>query len=215
MPVLSIPTGGVGVSKDPIISTPITDTFTVTESGSGWAKLVADAGSGDLLKLLLQGLFIVDATGYAVQDPSTFGGLTPDNTANGYTTPTYGQYAVSTTMPNSNAPAVNYIVCPGLFIAEVLQVIDDNTMIVKDPSGYIASVATSASIYGLSTNSYPLTSSQIVTTATSDGFLFLPGQAPLTIGNSQTIDFSPNNYGAIEPFMFQGTSGNTTVIYNE
>ena len=214
MPVLSVPTGGIGVTIDPILSVPISDTFTVTEFGTGWAKLVADGGNGDLLRRLLQGLIVVDSTGIAVQDPSRFGGLTPDNTANGYTTPTYGQYAVSTNMPNSNAPLVNYIVCPEVFIAEVLQVIDDNTMIVKD-SGVVATFGIRASIYGLSTNSYPLSSGQIITTATSDGLLFLPGQAPLVIAINQTITFSPNNYGAIEPFMFQGTHGNTTMIYNE
>jgi hypothetical protein len=214
MPVLSVPTGGIGVTIDPILGVPIADTFSVTEYGTGWAKLVADGSNGDLLKRLLQGNIVVDSTGVAVQDPSAFGGLTPDNTANGYTTPTYGQYAVSTNMPNSNAPLVNYIVCSGVFIAEVLQVIDDNTMIVKD-SGVVAAFGISSTIFGLSTNSYPLTSAQIITTATSDGFLFLPGQAAITITTNQTITFSPNNYGAIEPFMFQGTNGNTTMIYNE
>ena len=214
MPVLSVPSGGIGVTIDPILAVLISDTFTVTEFGTGWAKLVADGGNGDLLKRLLQGLIVVGSTGIAVQDPASFGGLTPDNTANGYTTPTYGQYAVSTNMPNSNAPLVNYIVCNGVFIAEVLQVIDDNTMIVKD-NGVVATFGISAIIYGLSTNSYPLSSGQIITTATSDGLLFLPGQAPLAIAINQTITFSPNNYGAIEPFMFQGTSGNTTLIYNE
>ena len=215
MPILSIPTGGTGVTIDPIIAVPILDTFTVSESGSGWAKLVADGGNGDLLKRLLQGLFVVDATGASVQNPSTFGGLTPNNTADEYTTPTYGQYVVTTTMPNSNAPAVNYIVCPGAFIAEVLQVIDDNTMIVKDTSGYIASVANLASIYGLSTNSYPLRSGQVVTTSSSTCTIFTASQAPLEIGTNQTIDFLPNNYEEIEPFMVTCRSGTITMIYNE
>ena len=142
MPVINVNSfTQIGVTVDPSKWVAVPDTWSQTYAGADYAILEADNKAGQALEILVQGRFVSTYSGVDVIQPPFFGGLTPDNSANGYTYPIVGQYGVSTTMPNQQAPLVNCIYSEGLFLVEVIAVIDDNTIMVRDIDGVTDEIA--------------------------------------------------------------------------
>lgn len=169
--------------------------------------------SGNAISALLQGEFTKTGTGTVLSSPSWFGGIAPNNDANQYAQVIPGEYSVTTTMPNPQSPLVNYVICEGTFIVEVVRVIDDNNIVVKDPSG-VTFVNTEYTLIGFSAISYPIRNVTFVVPPTSTANLWLPGQAHIQL-EAGTTTLSPNSYGDCVPIMVQGTAGPSTLIYNE
>lgn len=212
MPIIRIPNGGTVVTEDPKKYTPISDTWSVSSYGTGYAVLSADNGTGNAIAELVQGAF-VSSTGGTIVTPSMFGGITPNNDANQYAQVISGQYSVTTTMPNQQAPLVNYVYCLGSFILEVLHVIDNNTIVVKDPSG-ISQLSSGYTITGFSANTYNLTNITIYNDASSSCLVWLPGQIYAQLG-AGTTNIEQNNYGECLPVMITCNAGATILTYNE
>jgi len=212
MPINNITSGAIGITNDPLKYVPISDSWTVSSFGVGYAVLTADNSTGSAISALVQGEFL-NAAGNPLLTPTQFGGIAPNNDANQYAQVVSGQYNVTTTMPNQQAPLVNYVICQGSFIAEVLNVIDDNNIVVKDPSG-VTQIGSGYSLQGFSANSYPIRNISIYNDASSSCLLYLPGQTYVTL-NAGTVQIDPNNYGECTPVMVQCTLGTTVLTYNE
>ena len=211
MPIININASNYAVTQDPLKVIPINDSWTVTEYGSNWVKFTADSNSGSAIVSLVQGVFFNYDESVLLQEPGVFGGITPNNDANQYAEVIPGEYSVTTTMPNQQTPLVNYVYCPGMFLLKVLTVIDNNT-IICEISDIAAITGAGATLYGVSTNSYPLKSASVK--FESDGWIIFPGK-PYVIAASTTIEIEPNNYGEIEPIMVYCSSKSATLIYNE
>jgi hypothetical protein len=215
MPVINVNNfNSIGVTVDPSKWVAIPDTWTQTYAGADYAILKADGKIGQAINFLLQGQFISTYTGSDICQPYTFGGLTPDNSANGYTYPIGGQYGVSTTMPNQQSPLVNYIYSEGQFLVEIIAIIDDNTIMVRDIDGVTDGIA-NAGLKGLSTNSYPLRNATLDVTVGASCFVFTPGKLPQFVPTQGMMTFDQNNYGEITPVMVASGFGDCILIYNE
>lgn len=212
MPIKNIGVGQLGYTIDPLKYVPISDTWSVASFGTGYAVLSSDNSTGSAVSALVQGEFL-SSGGAPLVVPTTFGGITPNNDANQYAQVTTGQYNVTTTMPNQQAPLVNYVYCDGTFVVEVLYVIDDNNIVVKDPSG-ITQASSGYTLTGFSANSYPIRNISVYNDSTSSCLLWLPGQPYITL-NAGTVQIEPNSYGECTPVMVQCQAGTTVLTYNE
>lgn len=203
------------VTDDPNTIVYIPDTWSATAYINGCTLLSADNNSGEAIMRLVQGLFTSKSTAQDFIIPATFGGITPNNDANQYAQVVPGQYNVTTTMPNQQAPLVNYVYsADGYFITEIVTVIDDNTILVKDP-GQAAASAGNITIIGLSTNSYPLRSGNLYVDASSTVAVITPGQQSVYVNNQGDIPLNQNNYGEVEPIMVVANLGTAVLTYNE
>lgn len=203
------------VTDDPNTIVYIPDTWSCTGYINGCSVLTADNQVGEAVKRLVQGLFTSKSTAQDFIIPATFGGITPNNDANQYAQVVPGQYNVTTTMPNQQAPLVNYVYSvDGAFISEIVTVIDDNTILVKDP-GQAAATAGNISIIGLSTNSYPLRSGNLYVDAATTVAVIVPGQQPIYVSTQGDIPLNQNNYGEVEPILVLHNLGTAILTYNE
>ena len=141
--------------------------------------------SGNAISVLLQGEFTKTGTGTVLSSPSWFGGIAPNNDANQYAQVIPGEYSVTTTMPNSQSPLVNYVICEGTFIVEVVRVIDDNNIVVKDPSG-VTFASTEYTLTGFSAISYPIRNVTLVVQPSSTVNLWLVGQGSVELEEGTT-----------------------------
>ena len=203
------------VTDDPNTIVYIPDTWSATAYINGCTLLTADGKSGEAIMRLVQGLFTSKSTAQDFIIPATFGGITPNNDANQYAQVVPGQYNVTTTMPNQQASLVNYVYSvDGVFISEIVTVIDDNTILIKDP-GQAAASAGNITIIGLSTNSYPLRNGNLYVDERSTVAVVTPGQQPVYVNNQGDIPLNQNNYGEVEPIMVLANLGTAVLTYNE
>ena len=211
MPIISLSTGNYAYTVDPSKSAPLAGTWGIASSGGGYTTLTTTGGNA--IAVLLQGEF-TDPTGATViSSPEWFGGITQNNDANQYAQVIQGEYAVTTTMPNSQSPLVNYVICESAFIVEVVRVIDNDNIVVKDPSG-VTLLGGSYTLFGFSANSYPINNVTLNIDASSTADVYLPGQLVTSVAEG-TITLTPNNYGACTPIMVKAATGTATLIYNE
>jgi len=209
MPIITITSGNTAYTVDRMKYVSVSGSWDSTAYTDGYYLLTSS--SGNAISVLLQGEF--RSAGTPVSSPYWFGGIAPNNDANQYAQVIPGEYGVTTTMPNSQSPLVNYVICDSTFIVEVVRVIDDNNIVVKDPSG-VTSQSGNYTLTGFSSNSYPIRNVTVTVQPSSTANLWLPGEAYIEL-EAGTITLSPNNYGDCTPIMVQGTSGLVTLIYNE
>jgi hypothetical protein len=211
MPVITINIGDLVSTVDPMKSVPLAGTWDVASVAGEYTTLTSTGANA--ISALLQGEFTDPSGSPLVSSPYWFGGILPNNDANQYAQVIPGQYGVTTTMPNSQSPLVNYVICNGVFIVEVVRVIDDNNIVVKDPSG-IVSLSGGYLLTGFSSNSYPIRNITIKVNTSGALLVWLPGQ-PFVQLNEGTVTFSPNSYGVCAPIMVQGVNTTSVLIYNE
>jgi hypothetical protein len=211
MPIITISIGDTASTVDPSKKVALSGIWDVASVAGEYTTLTSTGSNA--ISALLQGEFVEPVLGQSLISPYWFGGILPNNDANQYAQVIQGQYGVTTTMPNSQSPLVNYVICEGVFIVEVVRVIDDNNIVVKDPSG-VVSVSGGYILTGFSSNSYPIRN--ITTKVDNSGALlvWLPGQNFVQF-NEGTVTFSPNSYGVCSPIMVQGANTTSVLIYNE
>lgn len=213
MPIVTI-NGSIGEIKstiDPTKSAPLFGSWGVASYGGGYTTLTTTGGNA--IEALLQGKFTDPTLASVILSPASFGGIAPNNDANQYAQVVPGEYAVTTTMPNSQSPLVNYVICEGEFIVEVVRVIDNDNIVVKDPSG-VTLLAGSYTLVGFSAISYPISNVTLTIQPSSGAQVWLPGQLYFE-AEAGTITLTPNSYGVCTPIMVEATGGLCTLIYNE
>lgn len=212
--IISFPGGAVGPVYDTDHFFDIGGSWVFVENLGGRSKIYNDNGAA--LAGILQGVIKEPVNNNLQQNPPDFGGLTPDNTANGYNFIISGEYSITTTMPNSNAPVCTHVWNQDLqFMWRVLRVEDDDNIWLDDPWNYAASAfgGGARSITGTSVNLSGMTNVVI----TSDGELgiTLASQAPVNIPIGCTITLNANNEGVVEPFMIFSNGNNITVTITQ
>ncbi len=97
----------------------------------------------DALRVILQGKSTAPESDlYAIKDPESFGGITPDNTALGGPVVIPGNYPDTTTSPDQSKPVVTHIYALGgpVGIYKVARVVDENTIEIHDPANSASGV---------------------------------------------------------------------------
>jgi hypothetical protein len=207
--ILTFQGGATGAVYDTNYYFEVPGSYAYIGNYNGQSKIYTSKGGA--ITGVLQGILRTINTDL-VQNPPWFGGLTPDNTANGYTYPIDGEYAVSTVVPNSNAPVCTHIWDErNQFIWRVAKVEDDNYLWIEDP--YNLASAFSGNMQGTSVHLSGMTKVTITNDAAYN--LVLVNQQPVNISSSTTITLLPNNEGVVEPFLISGNDGNITVTITQ
>lgn len=210
--ILSFTSAAVGPVYDTDYYFDIPGSWLFVENVGGRSKI--NNSKGGALASVLQGIVRAGVSDDLLQNPPYFGGLTPDNTANGYTYPIDGDYSITTTMPNSNAPVCTHVWNQDLqFMWRVLRVEDDNNIWLDDPWNYAASAINGRSITGTSVNLSGMT--KVVITGDAEIGITLASQAPVSIPTACTITLNANNEGVVEPFMIFNNGNNITVTITQ
>jgi hypothetical protein len=210
--VLSFPTNAIGMVYDNTYTVPIDGIWTWQGNYNGLAKIVDVFGVA--IDDVLQGYIVDTAYGNAIQNPYNFGGLTPDNTANGYTYPTPGQYGVSTWMPNANKPVITHIIDAAsyLWCWKVAKIEDNSTIWLEDPLN-TASTLLNTYFYGVSENISAMTKVKII--ADDSWGMTLPGQPAQLNLPAGEYTLNANTNGIVEPFVICQNDGNITVTITQ
>lgn len=209
--ILSFPGGNTGMVYDQWYAVPVDGIWTYDNTYNGLSKMIAVGGFA--LDDLLQGYIVDNTTGAILQDPYNFGGLTPDNTANGYNYITPGQYSVTTTMPNSNKPLITHVVDTGYqYCFRVAKVESANVIWLEDPTGQ-ASGLIGISFYGINQNLTAMTKVKVV--ADDRVGICLASQLQAQSLPAGEYVFNANTNGIVEPFVIFQNDGNITVTITE
>lgn len=209
--VLTFSVGQLGMIYDNFYAVVVDGIWDWQGNYNGLAK-IEDVG-GAAISDLLQGHVIDNLAGTDYQNPLSFGGLTPDNTANGYTYITQGQYAVTTKMPNSNKPVITHVTDLSFtWCWRVEKIENDGTIWLVDPLN-TASTLAGTSFYGASENLSAMTKVKIL--ADNVWGMTLPGQQAQLNLPAGEYTLNANTNGIVEPFVICQNTGNIIVTITQ
>jgi len=164
--------------------------------------------AGDVVKNVGQGYLDNILTFQTIQDPSSFGGINPDNSANGGPIVTAGAYGTTTTSPEMSSPLMTHYIDGGVQrVWKIAYVISDSKIALVDPFNEAAIISGG---FG-QVCSANFKAMRKVTISGTDMILGLAGRPMQTMTGTITIDIAPNSEGVVEPFTLDGNGTNATV----
>jgi len=177
---------------------------------NGLSQLVS--GNGLAIANLLQGVIQNVASSQTIVNPITFGGIAPDNSATAGPQVIQGQYAYTTTMPNSNKPLATHLYdSNSQYMFRIAKVESDGSIWIEDPFG-LAVGYTGALLYGACENLNAMT--KVVIKGNANFGFTLPGQQPVVV-SAQTITLNANTNGIVEPFVIYANDGDVTITITQ
>jgi hypothetical protein len=208
--ILSFTGGATGIVADPSYAIGYNGTWTYDGTYNGVSKIVGILG--DAIDTYLQGVVFNSTYAELYQYPAWFGAITPDNSATAGPEIVQAQYAVSTYVPNSNAPYITHLTDAAFQgVWSINKVEDNNTIWLDDPLG-IASLIAGASFVGASTNVG--TMKRVHISNTSKYGIMLPGKSNV-LNIEAPITLEPNQYGIVEPFVIIQNDGDLTITITQ
>jgi len=208
--ILSFTGTTTGLVADPSYAFGTNGSWTYDGTYNGVSKII-DIG-GVAIEEYLQGVVFDGTYAKLYQYPAWFGGITPDNSATAGPEVVQGEYAVSTYVPNSNAPYITHLADASFQgIWKVNKVEDNGTIWLDDPLG-IASLIVGTYFLGASTN---LGTMKRVHISNTDRYgIMLPGRSNV-INIEAPITLEPNQYGIVEPFVIIQNDGDLTITITQ